>query len=172
MMILVSGAASSGKSALAETLAEKLPGRKIYLATMHQSDGESRRRIARHREMRRGKGFETVEQPLDVAAAPIPAGSVCLLECLSNLLANEMYDRDPVGSPADKVTADVLCLARRAAHLVVVTNEVFSDGGMSRGVCADYISALGRINRALALCADTVVESVAGLPVYQKGAAL
>ena len=160
MIILVSGGAASGKSALAETLAGKLPGKKFYLATMHRGDGESLRRIARHRVMRAGKGFET---------ADVPPDSVCLLECLSNLMANELYDRAPQGDPADKVTADVLALAARTAHLVVVTNEVFSDGAAARGICGDYLTALGRVNRALAARADQVVECVAGLPLYQKG---
>lgn len=169
MIILVSGGAASGKSALAETLAGKLPGKKFYLATMHRGDGESLRRIARHRVMRAGKGFETVECPLDAAQADVPPDSVCLLECLSNLMANELYDRAPQGDPADKVTADVLALAARTAHLVVVTNEVFSDGAAARGICGDYLTALGRVNRALAARADQVVECVAGLPLYQKG---
>ena len=61
MMVLVTGGASSGKSAFAEHVALSLPGPHIYAATMRHGDGETEARIARHRAMREGKGFETVE---------------------------------------------------------------------------------------------------------------
>ena len=34
---------------------------RIYIATMYPFDEESRKRVQRHRKMRQGKGFETVE---------------------------------------------------------------------------------------------------------------
>ena len=61
MMILVTGGASSGKSACAETLACALPGSHYYLAAMKPFGEEGARRIARHRALRAGKGFVTVE---------------------------------------------------------------------------------------------------------------
>ena len=61
MMILVTGGASSGKSACAETLACMLPGTHFYLAAMKPFGEEGARRIARHRALRAGKGFATIE---------------------------------------------------------------------------------------------------------------
>ena len=61
MMILVTGGASSGKSAYAEQLACSLPGSRYYLAAMKPFGEEGARRIARHRALRAGKGFVTVE---------------------------------------------------------------------------------------------------------------
>ena len=62
MMILVTGGSGSGKSAFAEDCViacGEMP--RICIATMYPFDEESRKRVKRHRDMRFGKGFETVE---------------------------------------------------------------------------------------------------------------
>ena len=90
MLILVSGGSASGKSKYAEDLVVQAPpGERIYVATMQVWDEESRRRVERHRAMRAGKGFRTEERPVHLDHMPVPAGSVVLLEDLSNLTANE-----------------------------------------------------------------------------------
>ena len=48
-------------------------------------------RILRHRQMRAGKGFETVERYTDLKGLKLDPDSVVLLECMSNLTANEMF---------------------------------------------------------------------------------
>jgi hypothetical protein len=99
MLTLVIGGAGSGKSAFAESLVLSLPGKRIYLASMLARDAESKRRVERHRAQRRGKGFETLERGLDLEHADIPEGTNLLLEDLSNLLANELYE--PAGGGAE-----------------------------------------------------------------------
>ena len=169
MMILVTGASSSGKSALAEQFAQSLGGPLVYIATMHAYDAEGERRIERHRAMRAGKGFETVERYTDAGGLDVPHDSVLLLECMSNLLANEMYDVDGAHeNSVTKIVADIARLCGRYRGLVIVTNEVFGDGALLDGFCADYVDNLGRINCELSKMADTVVESVVGIPVYHK----
>ena len=73
MLILVSGGAGSGKSEFAEGLVtfSGLDGR-VYLATMKVWDAESVRRVERHRQMRAGKGFETLECPENLAGLTLP----------------------------------------------------------------------------------------------------
>ena len=62
MLILVTGGSGSGKSAFAESVVMGLKTRpNLYIATMYPFDEECHRRIARHRLMRRDKGFETLE---------------------------------------------------------------------------------------------------------------
>ena len=75
MLTVIIGGSGSGKSAFAEALVRKLKGERIYLATMAAGDPESLRRIARHRKQREHLGFATVEQPLRLFDAVIPAGS-------------------------------------------------------------------------------------------------
>ena len=64
MIFLVYGTSGSGKSSFAEKLlSEILTPEKYYIATMKRTkeDLDAERKIARHREMRAGKGFKTIE---------------------------------------------------------------------------------------------------------------
>lgn len=62
MLHVVTGGSGSGKSEYAEKLiAESALHRLIYVATMMVWDDEGRKRVRRHREMRSGKGFITIE---------------------------------------------------------------------------------------------------------------
>ena len=64
MMVLVLGGSGSGKSAYAEellcTLAGKSQTTKYYLAAMRVYDEEGARKVEKHRERRKGKGFLTM----------------------------------------------------------------------------------------------------------------
>lgn len=175
MMILVIGGSGSGKSAFAERLTLELAGSmpRFYVATMRAQDEESRQRVRRHRRFRRDGGFVTVEQPVHVgeAAQRMGAGKKCiLLECLSNLAANEMFGggRSPE-TAYDDMMDGVRLLREQAEHLVVVSNNVFEDGGGYDEAVTDYLRLLGRVNRELARMADRVTEVVAGIPLTIKG---
>lgn len=167
MIALVTGGSGCGKSTWAERLIGRLGGgSRVYLATMHVGDGESELRVARHRAQRADKGFATIEREKDIAAADIAPGSVVLLEDLVNLTANEMFD----GGDISRIVPALGELAKRCAHLVMVTNDVFSDG-IAYGESVDaYLRALAEINREAAEMADCVVEVVYSIPVAIKGA--
>ena len=96
MMTLVIGGSGSGKSTYAEKISVELGGQsnKYYLATMKVYDKEIQQKVERHRRLRSGKGFLTIEQPIRIQKAleKMEAGSrIALLECISNLTANEMF---------------------------------------------------------------------------------
>lgn len=178
MMHLVIGGSGSGKSEYAERIVTACPAElpRYYLATMHAEDAESRERIARHRRIRAGKQFRTVEQPYGAAAAleRMECGDkVILLECLSNLVANEIFLREgapetPAGT-ASRVASDVLTLRENARHLVVVTDNVFEDGIRYPASTEQYRAVLGEVCCRLAAEADTVTEVVSGCPIPWKG---
>ena len=69
----------------------------------------------------------------------------------------------------DKVVSGIRLLAEKAAELVIVTNEVGSDGNDYSADTMAYIRQMGIINRRLAELADNVVECVYGIPVILKG---
>ena len=167
MFTLILGGAGSGKSAFAENLVYRLPGERIYLATMDAQDEESRQRIRRHRVLRADKGFLTVERSRDLAGLSLPPEANVLLEDLSNLLANECFH--PQGGGPEAAAEGVLALRCRTAHLTVVTNEIFLDGAAREAETADYMKALAMLNRQLAREAELVVEVVCGLPQVLKG---
>lgn len=169
MFTLIIGGSGSGKSLLAESLAVRSPLPRLYVATMEPADEEGRRRVARHRAQRAGKGFDTLECYTGLAGAVQHMGKqgIVLLECMSNLLANEMFS--PGGGGSGAVLTGVEALLTRCADLVVVTNEVFSGGTDYEGDTLHYMRELAGINRALAQRADTVVEVLSGLPNVLKG---
>lgn len=173
MIALVTGGSGSGKSAWAEGLACALePGRKAYLATMRPGGAEAQARIARHRSLRAGKGFYTVECPDGPDAAALEPGTTALLECMSNLTANTMFSPAPPVDSAAHIWAALEKLMERCGNLVVVSNEVFSDGIAYNPGTMAYLAALGVLNRRIALRADLAVEVVCGIPVPLKGGSL
>ena len=176
MIILITGGSGSGKSEFAENLAVKLKKKDLlYIATMMPQDGESVKRIARHQEQRRDKGFETLECYLDLKGLDIKGSPVVLLECMSNLLANEMYSEKGVRcTQGDEfICREILdgigCLERSCDHDIIVSNEVFSDNGSVYEETNQYIHRLGEINCRIAGLASCVYEVVCKIPVCQKG---
>ena len=167
MIVLVIGGSGSGKSEFAETICMGLPAEeKYYIATMQAFDEESRARIAKHRKARSGKGFETIEQGTHLETVCLPGDCTALLECMSNLVANEVFAPEGRGADCSEVLKCGLHhLAGNAAHLVIVTNDIFSDGVTYDPESERYIALLGRINRELGQMADSVTEVVYGIPV-------
>lgn len=172
MFVLVTGGSGSGKSAYAEEQILSFgKGRRIYIATMHPYDEESLRRVDRHRRMRAGKGFETVERYIGLSELVLPSDSVVLLECLSNLVANEMFQEEGAGEQTVKeIREGIQSLKKQVRHLVVVTNEIFSEFSSYEGDTHKYEQYLGGLNQELAAEADEVVEVVYGIPVFHKRA--
>jgi len=168
MIVLVTGGSGSGKSTWAEKLVSTLPEEgRIYIATMQVYDEESVRRVARHRAQRADKGFRTIECEKDLASADVPEGSVVLLEDLVNLMANEMFD----GGDVRRIVPALRRLAGQCRHLIMVTNDVFSDGIAYEASTQEYLRQLAEINRRAAEMADCVVEVVYSIPVAVKGEA-
>ena len=95
MLTFIFGGSASGKSEYAEqyaaSLAHNCNAPLLYLATMCANDTESKQRIERHRRMRADKSFQTMEVSKEIGSIVVESDSVVLLECLSNLLANEMF---------------------------------------------------------------------------------
>lgn len=170
MLTFVIGGAGSGKSAYAERLLAAAPGPRYYLATMQVWDEECRRRVERHRALRAGRGFRTLERPLDLAGLVLPEPGSLLLEDLTNLAANERYDPRGAGPLVlQAVCAGLEALQRQTAHLIVVGNELFCGGSEYEGDTLAYLRMLGELHRRLATMADNVCEVTAGCPVYYKG---
>lgn len=179
MMTLIIGGSGSGKSACAEDYAAALSGKRLsaekyYLATMRADGRESEEKIRRHRRLRRGRGFITIEQPTDirVAAEKMRDGSkIALLECVANLAANEMFagGMPKEGSAvAEKIVSGIMELREKLSDLVIVSNNIFEDGEIYDETTMAYIRAMGRINERLAAAADEVIEVIAGIPVVIK----
>jgi adenosylcobinamide kinase/adenosylcobinamide-phosphate guanylyltransferase len=166
---LVLGGARAGKSRFAETLAASRPGRRVYLATAAAGDAEMAERIRRHR-ARRGAGWTTVEEPLDLAGALAARGSegaTVLVDCLTLWLSNLMQaGRNPAAEIGRLVTA----LARRDGPVILVSNEVGLGIVPDNAVARAFRDHAGRLHQAVAAVADRVYFMAAGLPLLLKDA--
>lgn len=169
-MILLTGGSACGKSSYAEELCVSLPSPRYYIAAMKPFGDGSSEKIERHRRLRAGKGFETIERYTDLQGLTLPEKGTVLLECICNLTANEMFDESGAFTdPCETVIAGVEALRRQSETLLVITNEVGDDSrGYDAGTLA-YIRAIGHINRRLAGMADDVLELVCGIPLVLKG---
>ncbi len=193
MLYMVTGGCGSGKSEYAERiLMAANMKRKYYVATMEVYGEEERTKVTRHRKLRDGKGFFTIERTRNLAGIVLgqeekqawgkesnPNERAVLVECLSNLVANELFS-DAGGTQKESGKPDSFFLREKAfwqiingihslksqcGLLVLVTNEVSLDGIDYGSETNQYIGLLGEINCCLARMADKAVEVVYGIPV-------
>lgn len=177
MMVLIIGGSGSGKSSYAEKTAVSLAlsgMKKYYIATMQVFDEEGQDKVDRHRKLRNGMDFLTIEQPINISCSlekMEDGDGIVLLECISNLTANEMFSEEKGKTKmqvTENIIQDIKRLKEQTNHLVVVSNNVFEDGITYDETTTEYIQAMGMINQKLAALAERVVEVVAGIPVILK----
>ncbi|MBQ9383760.1 MAG: bifunctional adenosylcobinamide kinase/adenosylcobinamide-phosphate guanylyltransferase [Ruminiclostridium sp.] len=169
MLTFITGGAKCGKSRLAEKLLDGFTDNKYYIATMRPFGEEAFAAIERHRKIRAGKGFETIEKYTDLYELELPGKPHILLECMANLCANEMFRGKELRDPTDIIMQGTEHLKSRAETLVIVTNNVGSDGINYAPETMRYIEVMGRINALIAGISDNVIECVYGIPVILKG---
>lgn len=183
MVTLVTGGSGSGKSEYGEALILGFnPSLVYYIATMEVWGKEGMEKVKRHRELRRGKGFITLEcrrrlgrLQLAEASSSSRSGRAVFLECVSNLAANEMFGGEDwrgeggIQGLAVRIGEDIAALSLQAEELVIITNEVGSDGSAYGEETMEYIRLMGLLNQRLAEMADQVVEVICGIPVIWKG---
>ena len=172
-LVLVLGGARSGKSSCAENLARQ-GERTLFVATAEALDDDMRRRIMKHRE-RRPASWDTLEEPLDPAAA-IPSAlaghDTLLFDCLTVWVSNLLLALE------DEADAEAEILARAGALLdlyeqtdcrwILVSNEVGLGVIPATELGRRYRDLLGRVNQLFAARADKVYLMVAGLPLELK----
>ncbi len=163
-IVLVLGGARSGKSAYAERLVTALPPPWLYCATAQALDGEMRERIAHHR-ARRDAGWETAEEPLEIAALLEGGTRPILVDCLTLWLSNLMMS----GRDIEAETARLIAAMQAARMPVVfVSNEVGLGIVPDNALAREFRDRAGRLNQAVAAIANRVVFMAAALPMVLK----
>lgn len=166
MVTLIIGTPDSGKSLLAESIAMEVSGdlARYYIATMVPFGKEGNERVEKHRKMRDGKGFITLEwadnisshiKDIDFSKATI------LLECISNLVGNEMHAPDNIYLPnnvlVNKISKDIFCLAEKSKNLILVSNEFpLKDDGYDSDT-ERYVQLLSDVNEEIKKGADVIL---------------
>ena len=174
MITLVIGRKNSGKSALAEELAMNTgDSKRYYLATMEVFDDEGSMRVERHRKARTGKGFITVEKAYDIWDLEEQAmglgSSTVLLECVSNLVGNEMHENPARvklcqgGTPdvdtfVEGVYGDIVALGNQAHNLIMVSSEYEKDAPGYDDATRLFVKLLDKVNEKLMDYADKVYD--------------
>jgi adenosylcobinamide kinase/adenosylcobinamide-phosphate guanylyltransferase len=178
MKIFISGGCKNGKSYHAQRLAKALcatqqVGSLYYIATMKPVDAEDDERIVRHRQERKGWGFQTVEQPYDIEKIldKCDCGSSFLLDSLTALLANEMFlpDGNVNEHVAVKITDGLRLVTNAVKNIVIVSDFIYSDAQIYDQLTEKYRESLAQIDRVAAIHCDIVLEIVYTNVIIHKG---
>jgi adenosyl cobinamide kinase/adenosyl cobinamide phosphate guanylyltransferase len=154
VITLVLGGARSGKSAVAERLAARLPPPVTYVATGRATDDDMTARVAAHA-ARRPPSWSTVEAPEDLSSVLRSLGGTVLVDALGTWVA---------GTADFSVDGDELCaaLVERRGDTVVVSEEVGMGVHPSSEAGRRFRDVLGELNRRVAEVADDALLVVAG----------
>lgn len=167
-VVLVLGGARSGKSRIAQEMAEAEAGPLTFVATAEVFDAEMADRIARHK-ADRGERWTLVEAPIDLPQALASEQAMtgtALVDCLTVWLGNLMhYERD-IDAPINDLAA--VLQQPRPHPLYLISNEVghgiVPDNAMARA----FRDHAGRLNQRVASIAQRVLFVTAGIPQILK----
>ena len=155
MKTLILGGARSGKSHVAEQLAQRSTGPVTYVATVRLNGDENlERRVAEHRE-RRPPTWSTVECGDDLASILATVSGTVLVDSLGPWLA---------ALPSMRCDLDALISALRARRddTIIVSEEVGLAVHPETAMGREFRDNLGTLNQAIAHECDDVVLVVAG----------
>jgi adenosylcobinamide kinase/adenosylcobinamide-phosphate guanylyltransferase len=167
--VFIIGGARSGKSAFAEKLASELAGKRAYLATAQALDPEMAARIEKHRKDR-GLAWDTYEEPLAVAELLKKLSGrydVVLIDCLTLWLSNVIAhtDGDVVSFRSDELVA---AINNFNGVCIIVSNEVGLGIVPDNPLARKFRDLAGILNQRVALTANDVYFTAAGIPVKIK----
>jgi adenosylcobinamide kinase/adenosylcobinamide-phosphate guanylyltransferase len=168
---LILGGVRSGKSSYALNSANRLGGKKLFVATAEARDQEMKNRIAEHR-TRRGPDWETVEEPIHIAQLLEQKAKnyeVILIDCLTLWLSNLIlkYEEKKMTQLLDDFT--MVLSQIKGCHVVLVSNEVGMGIVPENKLARAFRDWAGLMNQRVARIADEVILMVAGIPTKIKG---
>jgi adenosylcobinamide kinase/adenosylcobinamide-phosphate guanylyltransferase len=171
-ILLIVGGCRSGKSAYAQQAAESLPGPRLFVATCPLTDPEIARRIEAHQLARSGRGWETVEEQIDLAGVlgRHPRHNILLVDCVTLWVNNLMYAAGQKSCGLDEAEIARECRAMldaaRAcpATVLLVSNEVGMGVVPENAAGRRFRDLVGRANQEIAREADAVTLVSCGIP--------
>ncbi|MDI6776133.1 MAG: bifunctional adenosylcobinamide kinase/adenosylcobinamide-phosphate guanylyltransferase [Syntrophales bacterium] len=172
MMVLVTGGARSGKSNFALKLAEKLEGKRLFLATAEALDEEMGQRIQRHRKQR-GNRWDTLEEPIYLGKALRPVLGLyktILVDCLTLWMSNLLGKYPDQDEKVVEIIDDFFsCLSEFEGTVIVISNEVGMGIVPDNKLARIYRDQVGLLNQRMAERAEKVYVLFSGIPVEVKG---
>ena len=170
-IIFITGGARSGKSRLAEELAESFGAPLAYIATCEPGDAEMEERIARHR-TRRGPEWQTIEEPCNLAETVKQHDDLfngMLVDCITLWLTNLLIGYDDRQKVLDDVALFSALFPTLKTPLILVSSEVGMGIVPENSLARTFRDIAGEANELLAKAADEVYVMFSGLPLKLKG---
>jgi len=190
MLVFITGGVRSGKSNFAERMArfyETGESRLIYIATSNITDEEMALRVKRHQRDRNksDKRWMTIESPINVShvANQLERKDIVLLDCLTNLAANELFQGWESGIERwhnesyrrevfERIWAGIINLNKHCHDLYIVSNELFYDIPLEDEGSKYYLQLLGSLHQEIVSQADKAILVENGIPCFKKGGPL
>ncbi len=177
---LILGGARSGKSTLAQEMANERGGTVLFVATAEPGDEEMAARIEAHK-LARPAHWTTLEATMGLGPRITEAlrdEKTVVIDCIT-LLVNNIFQHH--GWPEDAELMErmvreetegiITCMDQAKADFIIVSNEVGLGIVPGDPLSRIYRDVLGRANQLLAARAETVYLLVAGLSITLKGQA-
>ncbi|MBA4367096.1 MAG: bifunctional adenosylcobinamide kinase/adenosylcobinamide-phosphate guanylyltransferase [Desulfobacterium sp.] len=169
--ILVIGGCRSGKSSHALELAEKISGKRIFLATCIPYDDEMKKRVSNHQQVR-SRDWITIESPVGLSKAILKhaaTSSVVLVDCLTLWINNLMMKNISQEEMVQEVRQLTCSIQDAPCSVILVSNEVGSGIVPENPLARAFRDSAGLVNQKVAAVANKVIWMVAGIPVVIKG---
>ena len=174
-IILILGGARSGKSRHSQELAEVISEQRTYIATCPVIDDEMEKRIEIHKSDRKGKGWDTVEECLNIAQAiKYIKDGVCLVDCLTLWISNLLFEAEKksVKLSEQDIIEHTNMLIKSAkmfkGTVILISNEVGNGIVPENALARQFRDLAGRCHQRIAREANEIILMVAGIPVQIK----
>ncbi|TPV93558.1 MAG: bifunctional adenosylcobinamide kinase/adenosylcobinamide-phosphate guanylyltransferase [Myxococcales bacterium FL481] len=163
-LTLIGGAVRSGKSRFALARASQAGTRRVFVATAEARDDEMRSRVIAH-QAERGDAFETVEEPLHLAAtiAARTDYDALVVDCLTLWLSNHLLRDEDETALREKIDELVVALAQPRGRVIIVSNEVGMGIVPPSRLGRMFRDVAGYAHQRLAAVADEVFVATMGV---------
>lgn len=175
MVVFTLGGVKSGKSILSQSIAKTLHndlGKLYYVATMCSTGAEDDKRISRHINDRKGWGFTTIEEGLNLGniLQMLNKNDTVLIDSITALLSNMMFkDNKTYPFQSGKIIKNITLISKKVKNLIIVSDDIFSDTKNYSDTVLLYMKELSEIHLSTAEISDILFECINGIYVIRKG---
>ncbi|MEA1969724.1 MAG: bifunctional adenosylcobinamide kinase/adenosylcobinamide-phosphate guanylyltransferase [Thermodesulfobacteriota bacterium] len=169
---LIIGGCRSGKSSHALEIANHITGsKKIFIATSVPTDHEMEKRVTKHK-TERGESWQTAEVPVKISEKIeklSKQADVILVDCLTLWVSNLLFNNFKEDEIFQRVEVLRKSLENSACPVILVSNEVGAGIVPENKLARQFRDIAGFVNQKIAATVDSVIWTVAGIPVTIKG---
>ncbi|MBD3107737.1 bifunctional adenosylcobinamide kinase/adenosylcobinamide-phosphate guanylyltransferase [Bacillus sp. AGMB 02131] len=175
-MIFISGGVRSGKSSLAEQMAQQMYAEQnasalYYMATTKRNhDKEMNERIKLH-QASRSESWITVEEPLyiDDRINELQSHSILLIDCLTVWSSNVLFSENAKLETMVKRVENLVQTAKdKNIAVIFVSNDLNEDIPIKDSGVQEYVFSLEAVHKCVVQLCDQAFQVIAGCPIRWK----